>query len=105
MISDGDNELVFAGNQLMDSIYLNAIQGRTKVRTITLNSKGNFYFGEGQPLYEACIPTTSLVPGPDYLCAVGDNGHIEKIDLDLMYEQIETFTEVVTAIDHAKTED
>lgn len=56
-------------------------------------------------MYEACIPTTSLVPGPDYLCAVGDNGHMEKIDLDLMYEQIETFTEVVTAIDHAKTEE
>ncbi|QWU17896.1 hypothetical protein SAMN04487895_105337 [Paenibacillus sophorae] len=89
----------------MDRIYLNAIQGRTKVRTITSKPKGKFYFGEGQPLYEANIPTISLVPGPDYLCVVGGNGYIEKIDLDLMYEQIETFTKVVSAIDHAKTEE
>ncbi|WP_025691174.1 hypothetical protein [Paenibacillus zanthoxyli] len=76
-----DNELVFTANQAMDRIYLNAVQGRTKVQTITLNPKGKFYLGEGQPLYEANIPTISLVPGPDYLCAVGDNGHMEKIDV------------------------
>ncbi|WP_223068616.1 Zn-dependent exopeptidase M28 [Paenibacillus caui] len=100
-----DNELVFTANRAMDSIYLNCIQGRTKVRTITLKPKGKFYFGEGQPLYEANIPTISLVPGPDYLCAVGDNGHIDKIDPDLMYEQIETFTKVVSVIDHMKSEE
>jgi len=89
----------------MDNLYLNCIQGRTKVKTITLKPKGKFYFGEGQPLYEANIPTISLVPGPDYLCAIGVNGHIDKIDLDLIYEQIETFTKVVSAIDIAKTEE
>ncbi|WP_155986890.1 hypothetical protein [Paenibacillus durus] len=30
---------------------------------------------------------------------------MEKIDADLMYEQIVTFTKVVTAIDYAKTEE
>ncbi|WP_144415184.1 Zn-dependent exopeptidase M28 [Paenibacillus durus] len=37
-----DNELVFTANQAMDRIYLNAVQGRTKVRTITLKPRANF---------------------------------------------------------------
>lgn len=94
-----DIELVYTGNKVMDDIYIKALKGRKNVRTITLKPKNNIYFGEGQPLFQENIPTISLVAAPDYLCKASPSGEIDKLNLDLMYEQIQTFLKVIIEID------
>jgi hypothetical protein len=66
---------------------------------MTLRPVNDIYFGEGEPLYRVGIPTISLVPFPDYLCAAAPTGYIEKLDPKLMYEQIKTFADVVDELD------
>lgn len=99
-----DIELVYTGNNVMDEIYMKAIEGRTKIRTITLKPRNNIYFGEGQPLFQVGIPTIYLVTAPDYLCKVSLGGEIERLDADLMYEQIQTFLKVIIEIENLSTE-
>lgn len=103
-VSPVDFELVYTGNKAMNEIYMRALGGRTKINTITLRQRNNIYFGEGQPLFQANIPTVSLVPAPDYLCKVSSNGDIDKLDADLMYEQIQTFLKVIIEIDSTSCE-
>ncbi|UKI14286.1 MAG: hypothetical protein L6V85_09530 [Clostridiales bacterium] len=59
------------------------------------------HFGEGQPLSKKHIPEIALVTAPDYLCSVDPTGneHMDKFNLDLMYEQIQTFINCVNLID------
>ena len=97
-------ELVYTGNKMMDEIYLRALKSRTRVRSVTLRPRNSIYFGEGQPLYQAGIPTISLVPGPDYLCKETPNGDIDKLDPVLMEEQITTFFNLLSEIDNTPTE-
>jgi len=40
-----------------------------RARAHHLAPANDTYFGEGEPLFRAGIPTISLVPLPDYLCA------------------------------------
>jgi hypothetical protein len=91
-------ELVYTANSTLDSIYLQALSERTKTRTMTLKPMSELYFGEGQPLFQMGIPTISLIPTPDYLCAAGPNGYIEKLDPELFYEQIQTFAKVLSVL-------
>lgn len=91
-------EFVYTSDTHMGSIYCDAVAGRTKIRSVTLKP-GKFYFGEGEPLYQAEIPTISLVPAPWYLYSEASNGHIEKIDRDLMFQQIETFVHIIDRLD------
>ncbi|MFS0725437.1 hypothetical protein [Paenibacillus sp. 1P07SE] len=97
-------ELVYTGNKVMDELYMQSLERRTKVRSITLRPKSTIYFGEGQPLYRAGIPTVSLIPAPDYLCATGEAGGLDKLNPDFMYEQITTFVKLALAIDDTSTE-
>lgn len=99
-----DLELVYTGNKAMDQIYLRALEGRQKIRTVTLRPRNNIYFGEGQPLFQVGIPTISLVTAPDYLCKCSKSGEIEKLDKNLMYEQIITFLKVILEIDKMPAE-
>jgi hypothetical protein len=97
-------ELVYTGNKMMDQIYLNSLSQRVKARSVTLRPHNGIYFGEGQPLYQVGIPTISLVPGPDYLCKESKAGEIDKLDVELMEEQIQTFLNVLIEIDKTSTE-
>lgn len=97
-------ELVYTGNKIMNQIYLNAMSGRLKARSVTLRPRNGIYFGEGQPLYQVGIPTISLVPGPDYLCKESANGEIDKLDVGLMEEQVQTFLKLLIEIDKTSTE-
>ena len=99
-----DTELVYAGNKVMNEIYMKALEGRANIRTVTLRPRNNIYFGEGQPLFQANIPTISLVPGPDYLCKTPPDGDIDKLNPDLMNEQIQTFSKVIMEIDSTPSE-
>jgi hypothetical protein len=92
-------ELVYTANKELAALYLQALQGRKKVRTVLLRPRNRIYFGEGQPLFQEGIPTVSLIPGPDYLCTAPDHAEADKIDGELMYEQIETFAKLMMELD------
>jgi len=96
---DIDPELVFVANKKLNDVYLAACDGRKHLKTLTLRPKNLVYFGEGQPMYIAGIPTISLVPGPDYLCTNAPDGYLDKLNFDLMEEQIATFAKVVARLD------
>ena len=99
--NDIDTELVYTGNKNLDKIYYEAIKDRKNVRTTTLRAHNTMHFGEGQPLSKKHIPEIALVTAPDYLCSVDPTGneHMDKFNLDLMYEQIQTFINCVNLID------
>lgn len=92
-------ELVYTSNDKLSDLYISCLKGRNHVRTLTLRPKNFIYFGEGQPFYASGIPCISLVPGPDYLCGAGKSGYIERVNYDLMYEQIATFANVIEKLD------
>lgn len=96
-----DTELVYTGNKHLDDVYYKAVQGRTLLRTMTLRGHNTMHFGEGQPLSKKHIPEIALVTAPDYLCSVDYSGksHMDKFNLDLMYEQIHTFVRCVEILD------
>jgi hypothetical protein len=98
-VDDIDPELVFVANKKLNDVYLAACEGRKHLKTLTLRPKNLVYFGEGQPMYMAGIPTISLVPGPDYLCTNAPDGYLDKLNFDLMEEQIATFSKVIERLD------
>lgn len=99
-----ETELVYTGNPVMDRLYLDALAGRKKVRSITLRPVNGLHFGEGQPLFEAGIPNIALVPAPDYLCAAGENGYLDRLDPAFMHEQVRSFISMASALDATPTE-
>ena len=59
------------------------------------------HFGEGQPLSKKGIPEIALVTAPDYLCSVdaAGNAHMDKFNLELMYQQLHTFARCIMLLD------
>ena len=98
-------ELVYTGNEMLDSVYLDCISERSLVKTVTLRGHNFLHFGEGQPLFNVGIPEISIVTAPDYLCAVSENHQMDKFDIELMLEQTKTFCEVIRKIDSLSAED
>lgn len=99
-----DIEMCYTGNEKLDEIYYEALEGRDNVRTVSYRGCNVLHFGEGQPLFNVGIPTISLVPGPSYLCVVDEKNHcMDKFDIDLMAAQVETFTKAALIIDGTPT--
>ncbi len=98
-------ELVYTANKSLDAVYMKAIENRKKIRTITLRPHNGFYFGEGEPLFKAGIPTISLTSMPSYLSKVDTAEVIHKIDKELIYEQTDTFRKIISYIDALSTQD
>lgn len=94
-----ETEIVYTGNKIMDEIYYRALEGRSRVRTLTLRSHNLFHFGEGQPLFNAKIPEIAFVASPDSLCVVSESHEMEKFDAELMMQQTQTFLNCLTMID------
>lgn len=92
-------DLVYTGNKFMDKLYIDTVKGRETVRTMTLRGHNFLHFGEGQNFFTMGIPNISLVPAPYYLCAVSDSHEMEKFDIDLMYEQTETFAKLIEKLE------
>lgn len=101
-LNEVDPELVYTSNETMSDLYLDCLKERKLTRTLMLRPKNMVHFGEGQPIYKKGIPSISLCPGPDYLCNVAPNGYIDKINYDMMYEQIDTFRKVIETLDKKK---
>ncbi len=83
-------EFVYTSNDTMTELYQIATAGRQFHHPVLLKPS-KLYFGEGEPLYKAGIPTISLVPAPLYLCAESENGFIDRLHPELMMEQIKSF--------------
>jgi hypothetical protein len=67
------------------------------------------FFGEGAPLYAGGLGTVSLCPLPSYLLQAGSradpkNLNLEKLDKDLIYGQILSFANTISALDAAPTD-
>ncbi len=92
-------ELVYTGNRMMDDVYFSALEGRTRVRTVTLRGHNFLHFGEGQPLFNSHIPEIALVTAPDSLCVVSPSHEMEKFDESLMFDQTQTFLNCLTMLD------
>ncbi|MCQ2474946.1 MAG: M28 family metallopeptidase [Clostridia bacterium] len=89
-----DIEVVYTGNKEMDKIYFRSLEGRSKVRTVTLRGHNFLHFGEGQSLFNVGIPEIALVTAPDYLCVESENHEMDKFDPELMYEQTVSFVKM-----------
>lgn len=101
-----ERELVYTTNPVMEQIYLEAVADRTKLRSLTLSPRiGKVFFGEGQPLFMAGIPSISLIPVPDYLCQVLPDGGLERLDPDFAHQQVVSFTRALHQLDALATAD
>ncbi len=98
-------EVVYTGNKRMDDIYFASIEGRTKVRTITLRGHNFLHFGEGQPFFNVGVPTIALVTSPDYLCVESEGHEMDKFDPELMYQQTVSFVKMAQIIDQTEAKD
>jgi hypothetical protein len=102
---DVETEIVYTGNKTMDDIYFKSLDGRTKVRTLTLRGHNFLHFGEGQPLFNCEIPEIALVTAPDCLCVISENNEMDKFDAELMRQQIISFIKMAEIIDTLTTEE
>lgn len=98
-----ERELVYTTNATMERIYLAALRGRTKVRSLTLSPRNSVFIGEGAPLYDVGIPSISMCPIPDYLCAAPPDGDIGKLDPVFMHQQVMSFAKALVQIDATPT--
>jgi hypothetical protein len=92
-------EYTYIGNKQMEVIWQKAIEGRSLLRTITLRGHNKFQFGESQPLFEAGIPVIGLIQMPDYLMTNSKNREMEKFNVRLMREQVESLLKATIAVD------
>ncbi|MBQ7638657.1 MAG: hypothetical protein IJS90_07135 [Clostridia bacterium] len=99
-----DVEVVYTGNKKMDEIYFRSLEGRTRVRTVTLYPHNFLHFGEGQSLFNVGIPEIALVTSPDYLCVESESHEMEKFDPELMYEQTVSFIKMAELIGETPAE-
>ena len=98
-------DLVYTGNKFMDKLYIDTVKDRKTIRTMTLRGHNFLHFGEGQNFFTMKIPNISLVPAPYYLCAVSDSHEMEKFDIDLMYEQTETFARLIEKLENISSKE
>ncbi len=100
---DVEIEMCYTGNDVMDSIYYLAMEGREKVYTLTLRGHNFLHFGEGQPLFNCGIPGIAMVTAPEHLCVISDNAEMDKFDISLMYEQTNSFIRMAELIEQLQS--
>jgi hypothetical protein len=94
-----ERELVYTTNAAMERIYLSALRGRSKVRSLTMSPRNSVFIGEGAPLYDVGIPSISMCPIPDYLCTAPPDGDIGKLDPAFLHQQVTSFAKALVQID------
>jgi hypothetical protein len=100
---DIQTEYTYMGNDQMETIWERAIEGRSLLRTVTLRGHNKFEFGESQPLFEAGIPVLGLIQMPDYLMVNSKSREIEKFNVTLMREQVESLLKATIIVDQTPT--
>lgn len=97
-VGNVETELVYTGNKKLDEIYYKCLDGRDNVNTVTLRGHNFLHFGEGQPPFNCGIPEISLVTAPDCLTVISKSNEMDKFDIDLMYEQTDTFLKITDTL-------
>lgn len=96
-------EFTYAGNEIMEAIWMKAVEDRSNTRTVILRGHNKFQFGESQPLFNAGIPMIGLIPMPDYLLVDSANREMDKFDVNLMREQVGSLLKALQLIDRTET--
>ena len=99
----GQSEIALAISPLKGTaqIMMEALDGVNAGRTAVVKSaspEGRF-FGEGNALWAAGIPTIGYIPLPNYLLAGPANGCIEKLNAELLHRQVQVFAKVLLKMD------
>lgn len=94
-----ERELVYTTNATMEQVYADAVEGRTKIRALTVSPRNGIHLGEGQPLFAAGIPAIAMCPLPDYLCTVGAGGGLDRLDPQFAHQQVQTFVKALLRLD------
>ena len=95
-------EYTYIGNEQMGAIWKKAIEDRSVTRTVTLRGHNKFEFGESQPLFEAGIPVIGLIQMPDYLTVNSEDREMEKFNVSLMREQVESLLKATIIVDETQ---
>jgi hypothetical protein len=98
-------EYTYVGNEFMGSIWKKAIENRSNNRSVILRGHNKFEFGESQPLFEAGIPVIGLIQMPDYLTVNSESREMDKFNVDLMHDQLESLVRATKLVDATKTKD
>ncbi|MEK3905301.1 M28 family metallopeptidase [Paenibacillus sp. FSL R7-0179] len=96
-------EFTYAGNEIMEAIWMKAVEDRKNTRTVMLRGHNNFQFGESQPLFNAGIPMIGLIPIPDYLLVDSADREMDKFDVNLMHEQVGSLLRALQLMDGIET--
>ncbi|MFD2413688.1 PA domain-containing protein [Paenibacillus rhizoplanae] len=96
-------EFTYAGNEIMEAIWMKAVEDRNNTRTVILRGHNNFQFGESQPLFNAGIPMIGLIPIPDYLLVDSIDREMDKFDVNLMHEQVGSLLKALQLMDRIET--
>ncbi|BCN31652.1 zinc-binding metallopeptidase family protein [Anaeromicropila herbilytica] len=102
---DIQTEYTYTGNEQMESIWKKAIEGRSMIRTVTLRGHNKFEFGESQPLFEARIPVIGLIQMPDYLMVNSESREMDRFNVSLMRQQIESLLKATLIVDKTPSEE
>jgi hypothetical protein len=99
----GQSEIALAISPLKGTaqVMKDALEGSNAGRTAVVKSaspEGRF-FGEGNALWGAGIPTIGYIPLPNYLLAGPANGCIEKLNAELLHRQVQVFAKVLVKMD------
>jgi hypothetical protein len=92
-------EYTYANNETMEAIWMKTIEDRKKTRTVLLRGHNKFEFGESQPLFEAGIPLIGLIQMPDYLTVNSKNREMDKFNVHLMRDQVQSLLKATLMID------
>lgn len=92
-------EYTYIGNKKMGEIWKQANENRSLTRTVMIRGHNKFEFGESQPLFEAGIPVIGLIQMPDYLMVSSKGMEMDKFNISLMREQVESLIEAILIVD------
>jgi hypothetical protein len=98
-------EYTYVGNKQMGEVWKKALEGRSITRTILLRGHNKFEFGESQPLFEVGIPVIGLIPMPDYLMSNSADREMDKFNVSLMREQVESLLKATILLDKMSREE
>jgi len=97
----GQDEWILAITRLKSTgnVMLEAFEGMGKRRMAAINPVKGGFFGEGNALAAAGVPTAAFMAAPDYLCTAPKNGCIEKLSPELMHAQLQALAKALHKMD------
>jgi hypothetical protein len=97
----GRDEWILAITRLKSAgdVMTEAFQGLGKRRVAVINPVKGGFFGDGNALAAAGIPTVGFMAAPDYLCTAPENGCIEKLSPELMHAQLQALAKALHKMD------